>query len=130
MVKIAIHSDKLTGYEFKSNTFFFHILSFNLLMISIQACVLSMLTDYESLNDVDVQERTSTSMCFIKMRRNGCSEFNLEEISPILYEHFFPLLILLCILMDSLSCQTYIRNLRKCLELTSAKSDKFKSKCQ
>ena len=61
-----------------------------------------------------VQERTSASMLFIKMRRNGCSEFNLEEISPILYEHFFPLLILLCILMNSFSCQTYIRNLRKC----------------
>ena len=53
--------------------------------------------DYESLIDVDAQERTSTSVLVIKMRRNGCSERDLEEISPILYEHFFPLLILLCV---------------------------------
>ena len=47
--------------------------------------------DYESLIDVDAQERTSTSMLVIKMRRNGCSERDLEEISPVLYEHFYPL---------------------------------------
>ena len=50
--------------------------------------------DYDSLIDVDAQERTSTSMLVIKMRRNGCSERDLEEISPVLYEHFYPLLLL------------------------------------
>ena len=50
--------------------------------------------DYESLIDVDAQERTSTSMLVIKMRRNGCSKRDLEEISPVLYEHFYPLLLL------------------------------------
>ena len=31
-------------------------------------------TDYESLNDVDVQERMSTSMLLIKMRGTGCTD--------------------------------------------------------
>ena len=31
-------------------------------------------TDYESLNNVDEQEKMSTNMLLIKMRGNGCTE--------------------------------------------------------
>ena len=57
MVKIAIHSDKLTGYEFKSNIFFKSHRKFQSTNdLNSSLCFKYVDTDYESLNDVDVNE--------------------------------------------------------------------------
>ena len=74
MVKIAIHSDKLTSYEFKSNNFFSHLKFQSTNDLNSSLCFKYADTDYESLNDVDVQKRMSTNMLLIKMRGIGCTE--------------------------------------------------------
>ena len=74
MAKNTIHSGKLTGYELEQY-FPYHILKFQSTNdLNSSLCLKYVDTDYESLNDVDVQERMSTNMLLIKMRGTGCTD--------------------------------------------------------